>query len=39
MTMTEKNKISHRGNAMRNLINKLKSIYPQCIKQSNKEMA
>ena len=39
MTMSEKNKISHRGNAIRNLINELKSRYPKYIKQSNKEMA
>ena len=39
MTMSEKNKISHRGNAMRNLIDKLKALHPQYIKQSNKEMA
>jgi len=39
MTMSEKNKISHRGNAIRNLINELKSRYPEYIKQSNKEMA
>ena len=39
MTMNEKNKISHRGNAIRNLINELKTRYPQYIKQSNKEMA
>ena len=39
MTMNEKNKISHRGNALRNLINELKIRYPQYIKQSNKEMA
>ena len=39
MTMSEKNKISHRGNAIRNLINELKSCYPEYIKQSNKEMA
>ena len=39
MTMNEKNKISHRGNAIRNLINELKIRYPQYIKQSNKEMA
>ena len=39
MTMSEKNKISHRGNAIRNLINELKSRYSKYIKQSNKEMA
>ena len=39
MTMNEKNKISHRGNALRNLIDELKNRYPQYIKQSNKEMA
>ena len=39
MTMNEKNKISHRGNAIRNLISELKTRYPQYIKQSNKEMA
>ncbi len=39
MTMNEKNKISHRGNAIRGLINELKTRYPQYIKQSNKEMA
>ena len=39
MTMSEKNKISHRGNAIRNLIDELKARYPKYIKQSNKEMA
>lgn len=39
MTMNEKNKISHRGNALRNLIDELKIRYPKYIKQSNKEMA
>ena len=39
MTMNEKNKISHRGNAIKNLINELKIRYPQYIKKSNKEMA
>ena len=39
MTMSEKNKISHRGNAIRVLINELRARYPEYIKQSNKEMA
>ena len=39
MTMLEKNKISHRGNAIRNLIDALKECYPQYINQKNKEMA
>ena len=39
MTMNEKNKISHRGNAIRNLINELKVHFPQYINQNKKEMA
>ena len=37
--MLEKNKISHRGNAIRNLVDALKARYPQYINQKNKEMA
>ena len=39
ITMTEKNKISHRGNAIRNMIDTLKDNYPQYINQKDKEMA
>ena len=39
MTMSEKNKISHRGNAINNLINSIKENCPEYINQKNKEMA
>ena len=39
MTMSEKNNISHRGNAIRNLIESLKAEYPHYVNQTNKEMA
>ena len=39
MTMSEKNNISHRGNAIRNLIKSLKAEYPHYVNQTNKEMA
>ena len=39
MTMSEKNNISHRGNAIRNLIESLKAEYPHYINQADKEMA
>ena len=39
MTMSEKNKISHRGNAINNLINSIKDNCPEYINQENKEMA
>ena len=39
MTMSEKNKISHRGNAINHLINSIKENYPEYINQKNKEMA
>ena len=39
MTMSEKNKISHRGNAIKNLINSIKENCPEYINQKNKEMA
>ena len=39
MTMSEKNNISHRGNAIRNLIESLKAQYPHYINQADKEMA
>ena len=39
MTMSEKNKISHRGNAINHLINTIKENCPEYINQENKEMA
>ena len=39
MTMSEKSKISHRGNAINNLINSIKQNCPEYINQKNKEMA
>ena len=39
MTMSEKNKISHRGNAINHLINSIKENCPEYINQKNKEMA
>ena len=39
MTMSEKNKISHRGNAINNLINSIKQNCPEYTNQKNKEMA
>ena len=39
MTMTEKNEISHRGKAVRNLIKSLNDNYPEFIVHKDKEMA
>ena len=39
ITMIEKNKISHRGNAINKLIESIKENAPQYINQENKEMA
>ena len=39
MTMSEKNKISHRGNAINHLINSIKQNCPEYTNQKNKEMA
>ena len=39
MTMSEKSKISHRGNAINNLINSIEENCPEYINQKNKEMA
>tara|TARA_B100000401_G_C52578322_1_gene611335 strand:- start:28 stop:651 length:624 start_codon:yes stop_codon:yes gene_type:complete len=39
MAMSEKNKISHRGNAINYLINSIKENCPEYINQENKEMA
>ncbi|MAV64821.1 MAG: non-canonical purine NTP pyrophosphatase [Candidatus Marinimicrobia bacterium] len=39
MTMLEKNEISHRGKAIRNLIKSLNDNYPEFIVHKNKEMA
>ena len=39
MAMSEKNKISHRGNAINCLINSIKENCPEYINQENKEMA
>ena len=39
MTMSEKSKISHRGNAINNLINSIKQNCPEYTNQKNKEMA
>jgi XTP/dITP diphosphohydrolase len=39
MTMSEKNKISHRGNAINHLIDSIKKNCPEYTNQKNKEMA
>ena len=39
LSIIEKNKISHRGNAIRNLIDSLKKHAPEFYNQRNKEMA
>tara|TARA_B110000263_G_C15189803_1_gene455510 strand:+ start:127 stop:750 length:624 start_codon:yes stop_codon:yes gene_type:complete len=39
MTMSEKNKISHRGNAINHLIDSIKENCPEYTNQKNKEMA
>ena len=39
LSAIEKNKISHRGNALRNLVNSLKEHAPDFYNQRNKEMA